>query len=87
MGNMLASMTDKGDSEKEDKCEMGLHTLVLLSVVPSRAAVVQSELWSQLEQSSNAVRSETCKVTQWCWVSVGIFFFPLLQIMKIIIAI
>lgn len=76
---MLAYTTDKGEIEKKDKCGMCLHTLVLLSVVPSwAAAVAQSALWSQLEQSSNAVRSETWKVTQSCRVSVGVFFSPLL---------
>lgn len=72
---MLAYTTDKGEIEKKDKCGMCLHTLVLLSVVPSWDAVAQSALWSQLEQSSNAVRSETWKVTQLCRVSV-VFFFP-----------
>lgn len=78
---MLASIADKGDTEKKNKYEMCLRALVLLSVVPSWAAVVQSELWSQPEQSSNAVPSETCetwKVTQPCRVSVGVFFSPLL---------
>lgn len=34
MGSMLAYMTDKGDLEKKDKCEMCLHAPVLSSAVP-----------------------------------------------------